>query len=126
MNPVERVIASCDKTALLIRTWGDCQNPAIVLVHGLEQNSIVWTALARQLSQHYFIVAPDLRGNGLSAHAADGNYQTERLCLDLYQVCAELKLLTFHLVGHSLGGKICLEYTAHYSRSEERRVGKEC
>ncbi|PTV59198.1 alpha/beta fold hydrolase [Acinetobacter seifertii] len=117
MKPIERFIVTCDKTALLIRTWGDCQNPAIVLVHGLDQNSIVWSTFAEYLSPHYFIVALDIRGNGLSAHAVFGNYQTERLCLDLHQVCTELSLSRFHLVGHSLGGKICLEYSVRYSES---------
>ncbi|EGQ9933739.1 alpha/beta hydrolase [Vibrio vulnificus] len=117
MSPVERFIVTCDKTALLIRTWGDCQNPAVVLVHGLDQNSIVWSTFAEYLSVHYFVVALDIRGNGLSAHAKQGNYQTERLCLDLHQVCIELSLSSFHLVGHSLGGKICLEYSAQYSES---------
>ncbi len=117
MYPDEQVIVTCDGTTLLIRTWGNSQHPAVVLVHGLDQNSIVWTTFAEYLSVHYFVVALDLRGNGLSAHATQGNYQTERLCQDLQQVCTELNISSFHLVGHSLGGKLCLEYLAQFSAS---------
>lgn len=117
MGPIEFFIEASDKTALWVRTWGNCQNPAIILVHGLDQNSIVWTTFAEYLSEHYFVAAFDLRGNGLSDHAPLGNYQTDRLCLDLYQVCEALKVSQVHLVGHSLGGKLCLKYVAHYSES---------
>ena len=61
------------------RTGGD--KPALVLAHGLTDNGLCWTRLARALEAEYDLVMVDARGHGLSAkprtdytvgdHAAD-------------------------------------------------------
>jgi pimeloyl-ACP methyl ester carboxylesterase len=49
------------------------------------------------------LIVPDLPGLGDSSRPADG-YDKKTLALDLAQMCEQLQLGRFHLVGHDWGG----------------------
>ena len=40
--------------------------PALLLIHGIGDNSTTWTSVHSKLAEHYTVIAPDLLGHGLS------------------------------------------------------------
>lgn len=107
-------IESFDGTSIFIRTWGNSTRPPILLVHGLDHNSIVWLSLAKLLENQFFLIAPDLRGNGRSESPKNKDYSQTALVKDVKSIIDVLKLTKVTLVGHSLGGKISLQCAANF------------
>src|ERR1700674_2580150 len=48
------------------------KGPAVVLLHGYGETGDMWAALAAEWARDHTVVAPDLRGIGLSSHPAGG------------------------------------------------------
>jgi N-formylmaleamate deformylase len=82
------------------RTGGD--KPALVLAHGLTDNGLCWTRLARALEAEYDLVMVDARGHGLSAKPRT-DYTVEDHAADLADVVRALDLQQPALIGHSMG-----------------------
>ena len=51
-----------------VRVWG--HGPAVVMLHGFGMTGDMWGHLASALIEEHMVVAPDLRGLGLSSTAA--------------------------------------------------------
>ena len=75
----------------------------VVLLHGWPQTWHEWRKLMPLLAGHYRLIAPDLPGLGDSSKPADG-YDKKTLAQDLVEMCEQLQLGRFHLVGHDWGG----------------------
>jgi pimeloyl-ACP methyl ester carboxylesterase len=73
-----------------------------------------WDWVAERFAPFYHVIAPDLRGHGDSDWASDGAYALFDYVSDLANVVDALALKEFDLVGHSLGGHICLRYAATF------------
>jgi pimeloyl-ACP methyl ester carboxylesterase len=74
-----------------------------VLLHGWPQTWHAWRKLIPLLVDRYRVVAPDLPGLGESSRPAHG-YDKQGIASDLLEMCQQLDLGRFHLVGHDLGG----------------------
>ncbi len=86
------------------------KGPDVVMVHGLAANLSFWyMRIVPMLVKDYRVTVYDLRGHGLSGMPRDG-YTTKRMTEDLHGLCKETGIKKAHLVGHSLGGAICLNY----------------
>ena len=79
--------------------------PRLLLLHGLADSAIVWTSLGNYLSNHYHIVAPDMRGHGESSKPETG-YTFENAIADLEALMARLNWPDAHILGHSWTGKL--------------------
>lgn len=75
----------------------------VLLLHGWPQTWHEWRKLMPLLAGDYRLIAPDLPGLGDSSAPADG-YDKKTIARDLVELCAQLKLERFHLVGHDWGG----------------------
>lgn len=93
------------------RTGGD--RPALVLLHGITDNGLCWTRLARALEAEYDVVMPDCRGHGLSDAPARG-YSVEALAADVVGLSQGLGLTRPVLLGHSMGADTATFVAAHY------------
>ncbi|HMO55969.1 MAG TPA: alpha/beta hydrolase [Roseiflexaceae bacterium] len=76
---------------------------AVVLVHGLTDHGLYWSALARELAHDYDVVFYDSRGHGASGTSPDG-YELTTLAADLVALVQALGLQRPALIGHSMGG----------------------
>ena len=75
------------------------KKPALLLLHGYPQTHAMWSALAPQLAQHFFVVCPDLRGYGDSSKPAGlpdhSNYSKRAMAQDMVEVSdADLAVVT--------------------------------
>lgn len=84
----------------------------LVLLHGFPDHWRVWTRQLEELSQHYRVVAPDLRGYNLSERPTGiQSYQAERVAQDIAELIESLGGPVF-LAGHDWGGLISWILTA--------------
>lgn len=94
-------------------TWGQFNaERAVLLVHGLTNNHLVWSELGPTLAARgWYPIAPDLRGRGWSSkppHGVGVPYHAN----DLLALCNELGLPRVDFIGHSLGALIGFFFAA--------------
>ncbi|MEO1655584.1 MAG: alpha/beta hydrolase [Bacteroidota bacterium] len=93
-----------------VRTYGDPARPAIMLLHGWPQTGYCWHHVAPFLSDHYYVIAPDLRGMGDSNRERDMKFYTkDEMSEDMFAIADALGLEKFYLGGHDWGGAIVQE-----------------
>ena len=91
------------------------RGPEIVLVHGLGSTSEHWLGTARVLSRDHRVTLVDLPGHGESEMPQPFSLDRARLSLDQALVAHGSEPVV--LVGHSLGGLVCVaEAMAHPER----------
>ena len=77
---------------------------ALVFTHFWGGSSREWSSVIEGLSSQFHCVAPDARGSGASDAPSSG-YRIADLANDVEGVIAALKLKSYVMVGHSMGGK---------------------
>lgn len=82
-------------------------NVPLLLLHGLADHALVWSSLGEYLSEHYHIVAPDMRGHGESSKPDKGYTFTDAIA-DLEALMEHLGWSDAHVLGHSWTGKVAL------------------
>jgi esterase len=101
---------------LHFRTMG-AGGPLIVL-HGLLGSLDNWQPLGRRFAAHFKVFAVDLRNHGQSPHSDDVSY--EAMAADLDEFMQAHGLARAHLLGHSMGGKVAMQFALRHPD----RVGK--
>jgi len=84
--------------------WGARDGPAILMLHGLTQQSHTFDHVAERLCDRYRCIALDLRGRGESEWAAPNTYTIPHYVDDAVKLLDELALPAVHILGTSLGG----------------------
>ena len=84
--------------------WGAPEAPAVLMLHGLTQQSHTFDHVAERLSARYRCIALDLRGRGESEWAAPETYTIPHYVQDAVKLLDELTLPAVHILGTSLGG----------------------
>ena len=87
--------------------------PSVVLLHGGASDSRDWVDTMSALSHRYSLFAPDLIGFGLSDRTQDGYYLSE-FSEFIMGFIEQLGLEHPALVGHSFGGRLCLEIAVQH------------
>ena len=97
-------------TALLHTQLITPQSPAVVLLHGLfgMSDNLMGTAraVAAQMPNCRIIV-PDLINHGHSPHRVGMNYA--EMAADVLALMDAQAVLSVHIVGHSMGGKVAMQ-----------------
>jgi len=81
----------------------------VVVIHGGGGDARTWLRNIEELSSSYTVYAPDLPGYG-DSQPLNGRYYIPELTDFLDDFSDNLGLERFHLVGHSLGGGVALNY----------------
>ncbi|QTE39648.1 alpha/beta hydrolase [Mucilaginibacter gossypii] len=85
----------------------------LLLIHGFGQNWYMWNRLLPELSKHFRVIAPDLRGVGESAKPADG-YDKKNMAIDMHELMKKLGYKTINLAGHDIGLMVAYAYAAQF------------
>jgi pimeloyl-ACP methyl ester carboxylesterase len=95
------------------RTWGERDNPGLVLVHGGAAHSHWWDFVAPLLSEQYFVAALDLSGHGESGWRSE--YPREAWAVELIAVSDACGFPGPPIViGHSMGGLVTIAAASLY------------
>ncbi len=81
----------------------------LVVIHGGGGDARTWWDNITELSKKYTVYAPDLPGYG-GSQPLDGTYFIPELSEFVEKFAGKMGLEKFHLVGHSLGGGVALNY----------------
>ena len=85
----------------------------IVILHGLLGSAENWRAISKHLSGNYRVYTVDLRNHGQSPHSELMTYSV--MGDDLREFFDGKEISKAHLVGHSLGGKVAMQFASSHS-----------
>jgi len=90
--------------------------PAVILLHGFPESSIMWEdLLSRAAEEGYRVIAFDQRGYSPGARPkGKNNYSISDLTKDVLSIADHLRLDSFHLVGHDWGAVIAWNVAIKY------------
>lgn len=108
-----RTYVGCLASGLRVR-WYErgpaAEAPTVLCLHGFPELAVSWREQLAGLSDHYRIVAPDMRGyGGTDAPSRIRDYGLELLIRDVVELIDALGVDRVHLVGHDWGGAIAWE-----------------
>jgi pimeloyl-ACP methyl ester carboxylesterase len=106
-------------TTIHVRIGGS--GPAVVLLHGYGDTGDMWAPLASELMRDHTIIAPDLRGMGLSATATDG-FTKKNQAEDVAGVLDALHIRRADVVGHDIGNMVAFAFAAAHQDRTTRLV----
>lgn len=93
------------------RKFGE-KGPVLIILHGLFGSSDNWQTHAKNFSEYFQVYTVDQRNHGRSPQSIDFNYDV--LAEDLYELVNDLNINSFHLLGHSMGGKTAIAFAAEH------------
>ncbi len=84
----------------------------LILLHGLFGSADNWFGVAPKLAENFHVLIPDLRNHGQSPHSAEMNYSL--MAADVENFFAAQKIESAHVVGHTMGGKVAMQYALDF------------
>ncbi len=84
----------------------------LIILHGLFGSSDNWHSLARKWGKSFQVYALDQRNHGSSPHESAMDYS--EMVQDLLQFITQERLESVHIVGHSMGGKVGMQFASTY------------
>jgi len=103
---------------LFFREFGS--GKPIIILHGLLGMSDHWIPLAKQLSDKFRVIIPDLRNHGQSPHSVDFSYSYMQS--DIEEFLSELQIDSCLLLGHSMGGKLAMLLALNHPEIVDRLI----
>jgi haloacetate dehalogenase len=95
--------------------------PLLMLLHGWPQTSYMWRRVMPTLAQRWTVVAPDLRGYGLSDKPTWG-YDKRTMAEDVRALARRLGGERVVLAGHDRGARIAHRYALDHPDEVERLI----
>lgn len=92
----------------------------LMILHGLFGFSDNWQTHGKKLAEYFKVYLVDLRNHGHSDWNDEMSYQL--MADDVYELCQELDIEELHLIGHSMGGKVAMQFAIDYEGLLEKLV----
>lgn len=94
--------------------------PPLVMLHGLFGSHQNWQPIARRLSGLFRVHTVDLRNHGASPHHPEISYPA--MAADLLGFLDYEAISRAHLLGHSLGGKVAMQFALLHSDRVDKLI----
>ncbi|NJM79965.1 MAG: alpha/beta fold hydrolase [Flavobacterium sp.] len=92
-----------------------------LIIHGFLGMSDNWKTLGSQFAENGFEVhLLEMRNHGRSFHSDVFNYDI--MVQDVLEYCEDKKLKDFMLLGHSMGGKVAMQFACLYPNYVEKLI----
>src|ERR1700755_2261615 len=95
--------------------------PAILLIHGIGNNSTPWNTVQAKLAQRFTVIAPDLLGHGRSDKPR-ADYSVAGYANGMRDLLSVLDIERVTIVGHSLGGGVAMQFAYQFPHLVERLI----
>ena len=88
------------------------QGEPLIILHGLFGTLDNWQTLAKSWAEHYLVDLVDLRNHGRSPQVDGLSYPA--MAEDLHDFMEQNWIHKAHILGHSMGGKVAMEFALSY------------
>jgi len=95
--------------------------PAILLIHGIGDNSTTWETVQTRLAQRFTVIAPDLLGHGQSDKPR-ADYSVAAYANGMRDLLSVLDIDRVTVIGHSLGGGVAMQFAYQFPQLIDRLV----
>ncbi|GJF09803.1 hypothetical protein NGTWS0302_24690 [Mycolicibacterium cyprinidarum] len=95
--------------------------PAILLIHGIGDNSTTWSTVQTQLAQRFTVIAPDLLGHGKSDKPR-ADYSVAAYANGMRDLLSVLEIDSVTVIGHSLGGGVAMQFAYQFPQLVNRMI----
>jgi pimeloyl-ACP methyl ester carboxylesterase len=106
-------------TMMHVRIGG--QGPAVVLLHGYGETGDMWAPLAADLVRDHTVIAPDLRGMGLSS-PADKGFDKKNQAQDVAGIMDALGVAKADVIAHDIGNMVAFAFAAQHPERVTRLI----
>lgn len=103
---------------LVIKEFGE--GTPFVILHGLFGFSDNWVSHAKKLSEYFRVILVDLRNHGYSPWSDEFSYTL--MVEDLEELFSDLGLKNAILMGHSMGGKVAMQFAQRNPKLLEKLI----
>src|SRR6202047_612701 len=87
--------------------------PALILLHGYAETSLMWRPIMPILAERFTVIAPDLPGIGESDIPADG-LDMKTAAIRIHALARSLGAEKTEVVGHDIGLMVAYAYAAPF------------
>jgi pimeloyl-ACP methyl ester carboxylesterase len=95
--------------------------PALLLIHGIGDNSTAWSTVQSKLAQRFTVIAPDLLGHGQSDKPR-ADYSVAAYANGMRDLLGVLDIEKVTVVGHSLGGGVAMQFAYQFPQLVDRLI----
>ncbi len=92
----------------------------LIILHGLFGSLDNWLTLGKRFAEKYKVILVDQRNHGRSFH--DSAFDYTLMAQDLDELIEALQLENPILLGHSMGGKTVMQYTAFHPEKVDKLI----
>ncbi|PIB37257.1 alpha/beta hydrolase [Reichenbachiella sp. 5M10] len=92
----------------------------LIIIHGFLGSLDNWLTLGKRFAENFQVYLIDQRNHGKSFHSEEWGY--EKMVEDLEYFIEELEIENPILLGHSMGGKTVMQYTAFYPDKVDKLI----
>lgn len=103
---------------LFYRQFGEGR--PLIILHGIFGVSDNWVTIGKRIAESFSVYIPDQRNHGRSPHSDFFTYPA--LVEDLREFITEHELENPILIGHSMGGKVAMNYALEYPEETGKLV----
>ncbi|OAD15830.1 alpha/beta fold hydrolase [Achromobacter insolitus] len=108
--------------SLRLTEWGPGEGRPLFMLHGIRGYAETFAGVAQALQPDFRVLAYDQRGRGASSWDPGRNYYTDAYVDDLAGVADALRVDSFDLLGHSMGGIAAIVFAARYPARVRRLI----
>mgnify|MGYP003963529207 FL=1 len=121
---MDKYLTSFDGIKIFYKHFKGNKDKTLVFLHGVGGNWTIWKKEINYfVEQGYSIIAPDLRGHGLSdVPEPIERYKLNNFSKDLMEIFKKEKIKNFALIGHSFGAGIVVTYCMNKKRRMPKQV----
>lgn len=84
------------------------QRDPVIILPGITSPAITWGFVGERFGQEFDTYIVDIRGRGLSEASPSLDYSLDAQAADLIELCSELGMSRYSVVGHSMGARIAV------------------
>ncbi len=96
------------------------QGHPLIILHGLFGSLENWRTLSKTFAQSFAVFALDQRNHGHSPHSEVFNYYA--MMEDVREFIQRHELIPAHVLGHSMGGKVAMQFAVTYPDMVDKLV----